>query len=107
MGLSLARYIPILVGLASFALMGDTPSWRRTLIIGVLGLLLGAVADTAYPYLIGMPLALVQHIVAVPLVGPYGLSIVSVTILPIAILAAMVAARRAGIRPIPPNDLRS
>lgn len=106
-GLGWAKYIPLVAGLATNWLTGADPSWRRLLTAGALGLAFGAAADMAYPYLMGMPHAAVEHLVMVPVVAPYGLSIIAVVLLPIAILAAMVSAKRAAFRPRPPNDLRN
>jgi len=98
--------IGILAGLVAAWAMGDSPKWWRVVPASLLGFLAGAAADVAFPYVTQMPARLVDHFVAVPLIGHYGLSSDGLFAIPLGVLGAAIAALRNYNRIRSPNDLR-
>jgi hypothetical protein len=99
-------YVLGLVASIAFVMMGDAPSWRCMIIVTALALLAAAVLDTAIPYLEDQLRWPHRSEVVVHLFGRYGLSLEGLFALPVAIIAAAVAARRNWVRIRDPNDLR-
>lgn len=99
-------YLPVLAGFLTMKIIGDSRDWLRTIAGIVIGLVVGAGADIAMPWLLGLPNDYLEHRVLVPVIGPYGPSPVAV-ILPLAILGAAMAARRIWVAPRAPSDLRN
>jgi hypothetical protein len=103
----LLAFIPSLVGFAALWAMGEEPSWRRVVTVSLLGFVIGLAVDVAFPLVAQIPLPEVRHFVVVPLIGPYGVSVYCLTVLPVGIIAAAENARRTVKRLRPANDLRN
>lgn len=99
-------YLPVLAGLLTMKIIGDSRAWLRTIAAMIAGLVVGMAADIALPWALGLSNAALERRVLVPLIGPYGPSMV-IFLLPFAILGAAVAARRVWVRPRDRNDLRN
>jgi hypothetical protein len=100
-----ANYFPLIAGLGTLWFLGDSPSWSRTIIGCLLGVAAGFTADIAWPWLLRLPPEALRHWVMLQLIGPFGLTF-NILYVPLAVLAAAVAARRQWVRIRDPNDLR-
>lgn len=98
--------IGLLAGSVSAWAIGNSSSWWRVIPATVLGLSVAVAVDMAYPYLDRMTPDMLARWVALPLIGPYGLTLDGMIAIPLGLVGAALAALRNYNRIAAPNDLR-